>query len=118
MKTYSDIVLQHFEAPKNVGTLASDPMVKTATVGNEQSGRIIRLQVKIENDTIVDSKMKVYGDVATIAIASYVSEWLKGKSISEAKRLTETMITKALSLSARQLYSALLAVDAVNALFP
>lgn len=108
--------MAHFENPKNVGVFKDDPLVKTATVGSETSGRIICLQAKIKDDVVIDTKMKVYGDVATIAIASFVSEWLKGKKIDEAKNLKESFIMKELCLSSDKLYSALLAVDAIKAL--
>lgn len=115
--TYSPIILEHFNQPRNVGFL--DPQtheVGTGRMGTLVSGDVIRLQVKINGQQIIaEAKFKAQASVAIIAACSWVTEWLLGKSLAAAAQLQSSDIVTALNLPPLKIHCALLVADAVNA---
>src|SRR3954470_14131563 len=114
---YGDKVLQHYENPKNVGTLdKNDPNVGTGLVGAPACGDVMRLQVKISDDgKIEDAKFKTFGCGSAIASSSLVTEWVKGKSVDEAVKITNREIAKELALPPVKIHCSVLAEDAIKA---
>lgn len=114
---YSDKVLDHYENPRNVGTLdKEDPNVGTGLVGAPACGDVMRLQLRInpETDVIEDAKFKTFGCGSAIASSSLVTEWVKGKSINEAMELTNSQIVEELNLPPVKIHCSVLAEDAVK----
>jgi nitrogen fixation NifU-like protein len=114
---YGDKVLQHYENPKNVGTLdKNDPNVGTGLVGAPACGDVMRLQVKISDDgKIQDAKFKTFGCGSAIASSSLVTEWVKGKTVDEAMTIKNTQIAQELSLPPVKIHCSVLAEDAIKA---
>src|SRR5712671_1098367 len=114
---YGDKVLDHYENPRNVGTLdKSDPSVGTGLVGAPACGDVMRLQVKIGDDgRIEDAKFKTFGCGSAIASSSLVTEWVKGKSVDEALTIKNTHIAQELSLPPVKTHCWGLAEDAIKA---
>ena len=114
---YGDKVLDHYENPRNVGTLdKSDPDVGTGLVGAPACGDVMRLQVKIgEDGKILDAKFKTFGCGSAIASSSLVTEWVKGKSVDEALSIKNTQIAQELSLPPVKIHCSVLAEDAIKA---
>src|SRR5438132_8202823 len=114
---YGDKVLDHYENPRNVGTLdKSDPNVGTGLVGAPACGDVMRLQVKIGDDgRIQDAKFKTFGCGSAIASSSLVTEWVKGKSVDEALTIKNTQIAQELSLPPVKIHCSVLAEDAIKA---
>jgi len=114
---YGDKVLQHYENPKNVGTLdKNDPDVGTGLVGAPACGDVMRLQVKISDDgKIQDAKFKTFGCGSAIASSSLVTEWVKGKTVDEAMTIKNTHIAQELSLPPVKIHCSVLAEDAIKA---
>ena len=114
---YGDKVLDHYENPRNVGTLdKSDPDVGTGLVGAPACGDVMRLQVKIgEDGKILDAKIKTFGCGSAIASSSLVTEWVKGKSVDEALSIKNTQIAQELSLPPVKIHCSVLAEDAIKA---
>jgi nitrogen fixation NifU-like protein len=114
---YGDKVLDHYENPRNVGTLdKSDPNVGTGLVGAPACGDVMRLQVKIGDDgKILDAKFKTFGCGSAIASSSLVTEWVKGKSVDEALTIKNTQIAHELSLPPVKIHCSVLAEDAIKA---
>jgi nitrogen fixation NifU-like protein len=114
---YGDKVLDHYENPRNVGTLdKSDPNVGTGLVGAPACGDVMRLQVKISDDgKIEDAKFKTFGCGSAIASSSLVTEWVKGKSVDEALTIKNTQIAKELALPPVKIHCSVLAEDAIKA---
>ena len=114
---YGDKVLDHYENPRNVGTLdKSDPNVGTGLVGAPACGDVMRLQVKIGDDgRIEDAKFKTFGCGSAIASSSLVTEWVKGKSVDEALTIKNTQIAQELSLPPVKIHCSVLAEDAIKA---
>src|SRR3954468_11670905 len=114
---YGDKVLQHYENPKNVGTLdKNDPDVGTGLVGAPACGDVMRLQVKISDDgKIEDAKFKTFGCGSAIASSSLVTEWVKGKSVDEAMTIKNTQIAKELALPPVKIHCSVLGEDAIKA---
>ena len=114
---YGDKVLDHYENPRNVGTMdKSDPNVGTGLVGAPACGDVMRLQVKINDDgTIADAKFKTFGCGSAIASSSLVTEWVKGKTVDEALTIKNTHIAKELSLPPVKIHCSILAEDAIKA---
>jgi len=114
---YGDKVLDHYENPRNVGTLdKSDPNVGTGLVGAPACGDVMRLQVKIGDDgKIQDAKFKTFGCGSAIASSSLVTEWVKGKSVDEALTIKNTQIAQELSLPPVKIHCSVLAEDAIKA---
>src|ERR1700731_854697 len=114
---YSEKVIDHYENPRNVGTLdKSDPNVGTGLVGAPACGDVMRLQVKISDDgKIEDAKFKTFGCGSAIASSSLVTEWVKGKSVDEAETIKNTDIAKHLALPPGKIHCSVLAEDAIKA---
>jgi nitrogen fixation NifU-like protein len=114
---YGDKVLQHYENPKNVGTLdKNDPNVGTGLVGAPACGDVMRLQIKISADgKIQDAKFKTFGCGSAIASSSLVTEWVKGKTVDEAMTIKNTHIAQELSLPPVKIHCSVLAEDAIKA---
>ena len=114
---YGDKVLDHYENPRNVGTMdKNDPDVGTGLVGAPACGDVMRLQVKISDDgKIQDAKFKTFGCGSAIASSSLVTEWVKGKSVDEAMLIKNTHIAKELSLPPVKIHCSVLAEDAIKA---
>ncbi|HWE24721.1 MAG TPA: Fe-S cluster assembly scaffold IscU [Myxococcales bacterium] len=114
---YGDKVLDHYENPRNVGSLdKSDPNVGTGLVGAPACGDVMRLQVKIDDDgKILDAKFKTFGCGSAIASSSLVTEWVKGKSVDEALTIKNTQIAQELALPPVKIHCSVLAEDAIKA---
>ena len=113
---YSDKVLDHFENPKNIGSFdKNDLTVGTGLVGAPECGDVMKLQIKVENNKIVDAKFKTFGCGSAIASSSLATEWVKGKSIDEAMAIQNTEIVKELSLPPVKIHCSVLAEDAIKA---
>jgi nitrogen fixation protein NifU and related proteins len=114
---YGDKVLDHYENPRNVGTLdKNDPDVGTGLVGAPACGDVMRLQVKISDDgKIEDARFKTFGCGSAIASSSLVTEWVKGKSVDEAMTIKNTQIAKELALPPVKIHCSVLAEDAIKA---
>ena len=113
---YSEEVLEHYERPRNVGSLDSgDSSVGTALVGAPECGDVMKLQIKVDKDEkIIDAKFKTFGCGSAIASSSLATEWVKGKSIDEANTLQNTDIVKELSLPPVKIHCSVLAEDAIK----
>ncbi len=114
---YSLKVLDHYENPRNVGSLdKNDAYVGTGLVGAPACGDVMKLQIKVSKDGIItDAKFKTFGCGSAIASSSLVTEWVKGKSLDEAGSIKNTEIAKELSLPPVKLHCSLLAEDAIKA---
>ena len=114
---YGDKVLDHYENPRNVGSMdKNDPNVGTGLVGAPACGDVMRLQVKISDDgKIEDAKFKTFGCGSAIASSSLVTEWVKGKSIDEAVKITNREIARELALPPVKIHCSVLAEDAIKA---
>jgi len=112
---YSQVIVEHFINPQNVGAWSpADKNIFTARVGTQQSGDVVQLQIKINNNVIECAKFKAYGCVPTIAACSYVTQWLKNKSIAAAVQLSSEHISEALDIPSLKMHCALLVEDAVK----
>jgi nitrogen fixation NifU-like protein len=112
---YSDKVLDHYENPRNVGTMdKDDPTVGTGMVGAPACGDVMKLQIKVEDDKIIDAKFKTYGCGSAIASSSLVTEWVKGKTIDEARAIKNTEIVEELALPPVKIHCSVLAEDAIK----
>ena len=113
---YSKEVLEHFEKPRNIGSLDSGSnRVGTALVGAPECGDVMKLQIEVdENDKIIDAKFKTFGCGSAIASSSLATEWVKGKSIDEATTIQNTDIVKELSLPPVKIHCSVLAEDAIK----
>jgi nitrogen fixation NifU-like protein len=114
---YSDKVLDHYSNPRNVGTLdKNDDNVGTGLVGAPACGDVMRLQLKISDDGIIeDAKFKTFGCGSAIASSSLVTEWVKGKSIDEAGAIKNSQIAEELALPPVKIHCSVLAEDAIKA---
>ena len=114
---YSKKVLEHFENPKNMGTLdQEDPRVGTGIVGAPECGDVMKLQIKVdENNYICDAKFKTFGCGSAIAASSLATEWIKGKTLAEASEIKNTDIVKELSLPPVKIHCSVLAEEAIKA---
>jgi nitrogen fixation NifU-like protein len=114
--TYSAKLLDHYENPQNVGSLdKTDPAVGTGLVGAPACGDVLKLQIKVIDNVIVDAKFKTFGCGSAIASSSLVSEWVKGKTLDEAEGIKNTEIAKELSLPPVKIHCSVLAEDAIKA---
>ena len=113
---YSDKVIDHYNEPRNVGSFdKNDDAVGTGLVGAPECGDVMKLQIKVENDQIVDAKFKTFGCGSAIASPSLATEWVKGKSIDEAMSIQNTEIVEELSLPPVKIHCSVLAEDAIKA---
>ena len=114
---YSAQVLDHYENPRNVGTFAKElKRVGTGMVGAPACGDVMRLQIKVNEEGIIeDAKFKTYGCGSAIASSSLVTEWVKGKSLDEAMEIKNTQIAEELALPPVKIHCSILAEDAIKA---
>ena len=114
---YSKKVIDHFENPRNVGSMdKEDPTVGTAIVGAPACGDVMKLQIKVGGEGIIeDAKFKTFGCGSAIASSSLVTEWIKGKNLSEAEKLSNGDIAEELSLPPVKIHCSVLAEDAIKA---
>ena len=114
---YSEKVIEHYENPRNVGSFdKDDPNVGTGLVGAPACGDVMKLQLKITDDGIIqDAKFKTFGCGSAIASSSLATEWLKGKTVDEALAIKNTEIVNELSLPPVKIHCSVLAEDAIKA---
>ena len=113
---YSDKVLDHYNNPRNVGAMdKSSEDVGTGVVGAPECGDVMKLQIKVEGDRIVDAKFKTFGCGSAIASSSLATEWGKGKTLDEAGAIRNTEIVEELSLPPVKIHCSVLAEDAIKA---
>jgi nitrogen fixation NifU-like protein len=114
---YSEKVIDHYENPRNVGGFdKNDPTIATGMVGAPACGDVMKLQLKIDaNGIIEDAKFKTYGCGSAIASSSLVTEWVKGKSIDEATAISNMDIAEELALPPVKIHCSILAEDAIKA---
>jgi len=114
---YSDKVIDHYENPRNVGSLdKNDPTVGTGMVGAPACGDVMKLQIQVDEDGIIrDAKFKTYGCGSAIASSSLVTEWVKGMHINDAVKLKNSEIAEELALPPVKIHCSILAEDAIKA---
>ena len=114
---YSDKVLDHYDNPRNVGKLdAEDENVGTGMVGAPACGDVMRLQIRVNAEGIIeDAKFKTYGCGSAIASSSLLTEWVKGKNLDEAEQIRNTQIAEELALPPVKIHCSVLAEDAIKA---
>jgi nitrogen fixation NifU-like protein len=115
---YSDKVIDHYENPRNVGSFdKNDTSVGTGMVGAPACGDVMKLQIKVDDDTgiITDAKFKTYGCGSAIASSSLVTEWVKGKTLDEAGSIKNSKIATELALPPVKIHCSILAEDAIKA---
>ena len=112
---YSEKVLDHYENPRNVGKMdTTAPTVGTGMVGAPACGDVMKLQIKVEDDVITDAKFKTYGCGSAIASSSLLTEWVKGRTLQEAKDIKNTDIVEELNLPPVKIHCSVLAEDAIK----
>jgi nitrogen fixation protein NifU and related proteins len=114
---YSDKVIDHYENPRNVGSLDKDSLdVGTGMVGAPACGDVMKLQIKVNGQGVIeDAKFKTYGCGSAIASSSLLTEWVKGKTLSEAGEIKNTQIAEELALPPVKIHCSVLAEDAIKA---
>lgn len=114
---YSNKVIDHYENPRNVGSFAKDdPSVATGMVGAPACGDVMKLQIKVNAQGVIeDAKFKTYGCGSAIASSSLVTEWVKGKTLDEAQQIKNTDIAHELALPPVKIHCSILAEDAIKA---
>jgi nitrogen fixation NifU-like protein len=112
---YSDKILDHYSNPRNVGTLdKSKSTVGTGLVGAPECGDVMRLQIEVENDIIIDAKFKTFGCGSAVASSSLATEWLKGRTLAEALTIDNMDIVEELALPPVKIHCSVLAEDAIK----
>ena len=112
---YSEKVVDHFNNPRNVGSFQKDDLgVGTGIVGAPECGDVMKLQIQVEGDRIVDAKFKTFGCGSAIASSSLATEWIKGKTLDEAMGIKNTQIVEELSLPPVKIHCSVLAEDAIK----
>src|SRR5947209_10376705 len=112
---YSDKVIDQYNNPRNIGSLPKDDkQVGTGIVGAPECGDVMKLQIKVEDDVIVDARFKTFGCGSAIASSSLATEWLKGRTVEEAGKIKNTMIVKELNLPPVKVHCSVLAEDAIK----
>ena len=113
---YSEKVIDHYNEPRNVGSFTKgEDGVGTGLVGAPECGDVMKLQIKVENNKIVDAKFKTFGCGSAIASSSLATEWVKGKSVDDAMAIQNTEIVEELSLPPVKIHCSVLAEDAIKA---
>ena len=113
---YGEKVLDHYENPRNVGSFENDDNIGTGMVGAPACGDVMKLQIKVDsNGVIEDAVFKTYGCGSAIASSSLLTEWVKGKTLDEAKAIKNTQIAEELALPPVKIHCSVLAEDAINA---
>ena len=116
MMPYSEKVLDHYNHPRNVGSMdKSSNRVGTGIVGAPECGDVMKLQIEVEGDMIVDAKFKTFGCGSAIASSSLATEWLKGKTLGEAWEIDNVKIVEELTLPPVKIHCSVLAEDAIKA---
>ena len=115
--SYSDKVIEHYERPRNIGSLDSgNKSVGTGLVGAPECGDVMKLQIQVDDDNkIVDAKFKTFGCGSAIAASSLATEWIKDKTLDDAMSVTNTEIVEELSLPPVKIHCSVLAEDAIKA---
>ena len=114
-RLYHDKVIDHYENPRNVGSFdKKEKNLGTGIVGSPACGDIMKLQIKVDNGTIIDTKFLTYGCGSAIASSSLATEWIKGRTIDEASMIENTEIVKELSLPPVKIHCSVLAEDAIK----
>jgi len=112
---YSDKVLEHYENPRNVGSMdKNSPKVGTGMVGAPACGDVMKLQIEVTDDIITDAKFKTYGCGSAIASSSFVTEWLKGRTLDQAQAIKNSEIAEELALPPVKIHCSVLAEDAIK----
>ena len=112
---YSEKVVDHYNNPRNVGSLDKEAEnVGTGVVGAPECGDVMKLQIEVEGDTIVDAKFKTFGCGSAIASSSLATEWIKGRKVDEALEITNSEIVEELSLPPVKIHCSVLAEDAIK----
>ena len=114
---YSKKVIEHYEKPRNIGSMDSgDKSVGTGLVGAPECGDVMKLQIEVDDDNkIIDAKFKTFGCGSAIAASSLATEWIKNKTVDEASMIQNTEIVKELSLPPVKIHCSVLAEDAIKA---
>jgi nitrogen fixation NifU-like protein len=113
---YSQKLMDHYENPQNVGSFdKNDDSVGTGLVGAPACGDVMKLQIKVENGIIQDAKFKTFGCGSAIASSSLVTEWVKGRTLAEAKSIKNVQIAKELALPPVKIHCSVLAEDSIKA---
>jgi nitrogen fixation NifU-like protein len=114
---YSEKVIDHYENPRNVGSFdKSDPSVGTGMVGAPACGDVMKLQIKVNTEGVItDARFKTYGCGSAIASSSLVTEWVKGKTLDQAREITNSTIAEELALPPVKIHCSILAEDAIKA---
>ena len=114
---YSDKVIDHYENPRNVGSFAKDdPTIGTGMVGAPACGDVMKLQIKVNSGGVItDARFKTYGCGSAIASSSLVTEWVKGKTLDQAREITNSTIAEELALPPVKIHCSILAEDAIKA---
>ena len=113
---YSDKVVDHFNNPRNMGSFKKEEDgVGTGIVGAPECGDVMKLQIKVQDDTIIDAKFKTFGCGSAIASSSLATEWLKGRTVEEASKIKNTDIVQELNLPPVKIHCSVLAEDAIKA---
>jgi len=113
---YSAKVLDHYENPRNVGSFShGDVTIGTGIVGAPACGDVMKLQIKVEKGIIVDARFKTYGCGSAIASSSLITEWVKGKTLDQAGKITNSLIAEELALPPVKIHCSILAEDAIKA---
>ncbi len=114
--SYSQKVLDHYENPRNVGSFdKTDADIGTGIVGAPACGDVMKLQIKVEEGIIIDAKFKTYGCGSAIASSSLVTEWVKGRTLDEAGKISNSQIAEELALPTVKIHCSILAEDAIKA---
>jgi nitrogen fixation NifU-like protein len=112
---YSEKVLDHYNNPRNVGKMdMKDPNVGTGMVGAPACGDVMKLQIRIEDNIVIDAKFKTYGCGSAIASSSLLTEWVKGKTIHQVEEIKNTEIVEELNLPPVKIHCSVLAEDAIK----
>jgi nitrogen fixation NifU-like protein len=114
---YSSKVIDHYENPRNVGAFdKNDTSIGTGLVGAPACGDVMKLQIKVSKEGVIeDAKFKTFGCGSAIASSSLITEWIKGKTLTEAKEIRNTQVAQALALPPVKIHCSILAEDAVKA---
>jgi nitrogen fixation NifU-like protein len=113
---YGEKVLDHYENPRNVGSFENDDNIGTGMVGAPACGDVMKLQIKVDADGVIeDAVFKTYGCGSAIASSSLLTEWVKGKTLDQAKAIKNTQIAEELALPPVKIHCSVLAEDAINA---
>ena len=114
--SYSKEVMEHYEKPRNVGSMDSrSKSIGTGLVGAPECGDVMKLQIEVKDNKIIDAKFKTFGCGSAIASSSLATEWVKGKSLDEAQYIKNTDIVEELSLPPVKIHCSVLAEDAIKA---